>query len=117
MAAPNWLKLLVRMLSLGLIKAGKDAGWIDPAAKQKPEIKTKQRRAFMRHWTREHLLLVIAALGFISVQLTGVTHWHEVLTPAFLAGLVGQLAVVLRAIYVAKPTPPWDGAERRGPQP
>ena len=39
MAAPSWLKALIRVITFGIVKAGKQGGWIDPNASQKPPIK------------------------------------------------------------------------------
>ena len=54
-------------------------------------------------FSKEHWLLLAAFLGTIGVQLTGVSHWHEVLTPQFAAGCIGQIAILIRGFFTDKP--------------
>jgi len=51
------------------------------------------------HWTA--LALVLAGIGAMVVNMKD---WHEALTPAFVGGVVVQMAGVLRAIYSGNAT-------------
>lgn len=48
-------------------------------------------------------MLVAAFLAALSIQISGIDHWPEVFQPSFVAGVLGQIAVFVRAMYTPKP--------------
>jgi hypothetical protein len=50
----------------------------------------------------KHWAIVGGMLVAIATQLSGVQHWHEVLTPLFVSGVTMQVGVVLVSIYTDK---------------
>ena len=63
----------------------------------------------MRHMKRTHWLLIAGLAGAIGLQLAGLNEWADAATPAFWGGLLGQVAVVLTAMFTDKPKPPAVG--------
>jgi hypothetical protein len=49
---------------------------------------------------KEHALLLAAFMGALALQLGTIDDWQHVLTPAFLAGTLAQIAVLIRGFYV-----------------
>lgn len=60
----------------------------------------------MQNMTTKHWLLVAGMAGAIGLQLAGLKTWADAATPAFVGGLLGQVAVVLTSIFTQKPVPP-----------
>lgn len=53
---------------------------------------------------KKHVAIIAALCGCVSVQLAGAhNNWNEVLTPLFVAGLLGQIGVTIGAIFVGAP--------------
>jgi hypothetical protein len=55
--------------------------------------------------TREHYILLAGFLAVVAMQVSTLEHWREGTSPQFIAGVIGQVAIVLRAIYTEKPAP------------
>lgn len=49
---------------------------------------------------KEHALLLAAFIGALALQLGTIDDWQHVVTPAFLAGTLTQLGVLIRGFYV-----------------
>jgi len=58
------------------------------------------------HWTPKHWIVLGGLVGAIGLQLASITTWGEACRPAFVAGVLLQVATVLRAIYTDAPAPP-----------
>lgn len=54
--------------------------------------------------SKEHWVLLGAALGVAGVQVATLAHWHEAMTPAFIGGILVQMGILLRAIHTEKPS-------------
>lgn len=51
-----------------------------------------------------HWFILASMIGAIALQLSGVQHWHEVVTPQFVGGLLAQIAALLAAMFNEKPS-------------
>ena len=51
----------------------------------------------------KHWLILAGLAAAIATQLSGVQHWNEILSPPFVAGVLGQIAVTLTALFTSKP--------------
>ena len=54
--------------------------------------------------TKSHWLTLALLLAAISGLLGGLEHWSDLLHPSFMAGLLGVLAAVIRAMFQDTPT-------------
>jgi hypothetical protein len=52
---------------------------------------------------QEQFMLLAAFMGAVAIQLTGLEHWADATSPAWVGGLVAQVAILLRAFYTPKP--------------
>lgn len=57
----------------------------------------------MRNFEQKHWLLISGFLVATATMLSGVQHWHEVTRPAMVAGLLGQLGVVIGSLFAGAP--------------
>lgn len=53
----------------------------------------------------KHWMLLAGMVGAIGLQLTGLKTWADAATPAFVGGLLGQVAVVVTSIFTRQPVP------------
>jgi len=52
----------------------------------------------------KHYLLFGAFLISLGTQLAGLDHgWHDAVTPSFIGGLIGQIGVMIGAVFVGAP--------------
>lgn len=51
----------------------------------------------------KHWQIVALLLGGLALQLQGVKHWAEVLSPGFVAGFCAMTAAAVRALYTDNP--------------
>lgn len=59
----------------------------------------------MRGMSRDHWAVLIAFLMAISMQVAGLgDSWEHATKPSFIAGLIGQLATFLGAMFMRKPS-------------
>ena len=59
----------------------------------------------MRRMSTEHYVLLAGFLAVVGLQLATMgDSWNHVLTPSFLGGFLGQVAILLRAIFTEKPS-------------
>ena len=59
----------------------------------------------MRGMTAEHWMLVAGFLAVIGMQLgTMGDSWQHLATPSFWGGALGQLALLIRALFSEKPS-------------
>lgn len=55
--------------------------------------------------SKDHWTLLALFLGVTGAQIAGLTGgWSDALTPTFVGGFLGQLAIVLRAFWTDKAT-------------
>jgi hypothetical protein len=57
----------------------------------------------------KHWQILALLLGGLAMQLAGVHHWNEVLSPGFVAGFLSMAAAAVRALYTEKPEKPGSG--------
>lgn len=59
----------------------------------------------MRGMTAEHWMLIAGFLAVVGMQLgTMGDSWHHLATPSFWGGALGQLALLIRAMFSEKPS-------------
>lgn len=63
----------------------------------------------MSRMSRDHWAVLIAFLMAISMQIAGLgDSWEHATTPTFIAGLLGQMATFLGAMFMRKPSQPHE---------
>ena len=52
--------------------------------------------------TRTHAVAIAAFLGALSLQISGIDHWAEVVQPSFIAGVIAQMGAFTVALFSDK---------------
>lgn len=55
--------------------------------------------------SKEHWVLLAGFVAILAVQIGTLKHWNEAVTPQFLAGTLGQVALLVRGFFTEKPEP------------
>lgn len=52
---------------------------------------------------RHHLYTLALMLGSMSLMIAGLDHWSDAIKPQFVAGILANVGVVLKAMYQNSP--------------
>lgn len=61
----------------------------------------------------QHWFVVIAVLGGLAVQINGIKHWDEALSPQFVSGAILTVTGALSGLFMNKPRDAEAASDRR----
>ncbi len=69
--------------------------------------------ALMGRLEQKHWMLIAGFLTSTASVISGLDHWHDLVHPPIIAGLIAQLATLLGAVFAGAPPNPHHRRNRR----